>query len=351
MKEQILKIFQAAKTDIASAKEADLQLISAKYIGRKSELADMLKKVGNLDREKRKLAGKLLNQVKNQIQKLIDSRKADLLTEKQTQAKRDTSLPGIRPTTGHLSPLTLVERELVGIFRELGFTVVTGPEAEWEKYNFDMLNIPANHPARDEWDTFWLKENTSGGKLFSWMKPGVSKNTLLRTHTSPVQIRYMLDNKPPLRIISPGKVFRYEAEDATHAAVFNQLEGLMVDKNINVAHLKAVMLHFVRRVLGDEHNIRLRPSFFPFTEPSFEVDVSCGLCKGEGCRSCHGSGWLELMGAGMVHPQVLRNVGIDPNEYSGFAFGAGIERLAMLKYGITDIRLFLGGDTRFTNQF
>ena len=203
-----------------------------------------------------------------------------------------------------------------------------------------MLNIPANHPARDEWDTFWLNYQKDG-----------KNNTLLRTHTSPVQIRYMMSHKPPIRIIALGRTFRYEAEDATHAAVFSQIEGLMIDKNISVAHLKSVILHFVRQILGDELDIRLRPSFFPFTEPSFEVDISCGLCKGAGCKGCGGKGWLELMGAGMVHPQVLRNVGIDPKEYSGFAFGAGIERLAVLKYGINDIRWFLSGDMKFIKQF
>ncbi len=341
MEDKLKQLLAEAKVAIAAAGMADLQLVEARLLGRKSQLAEIMSDLGNLSSEERKNIGILINQVKAEIVRLLEAKKQEVLALKQRSAtNRDTTIPGIRPEIGHLSPLTYINRELVDIFKELGFEVAEGPEAETEQYNFDMLNIPASHPARDEWDTFWLKHELDG-----------KNNTLLRTHTSPVQIRYMLSHKPPIRIIAPGRTFRYEAEDATHAAVFSQIEGLMIDKNINVAHLKSVLLHFVHRILGDEHDIRLRPSFFPFTEPSFEVDISCGLCRGAGCKGCSNKGWLELMGAGMVHPEVLRNVGIDPNEYSGFAFGGGIERLAMLKYGIDDIRWLLSGDMRFIKQF
>jgi len=342
MGEQIKQILEQAEQAIAGCvDELSLQLLESRFIGRKSQLAGLINNLGQLSPEERKTAGMLLNQAKQEITEQIQKKRAELSAIRQKMAtSRDVTLPGIKPEIGHLSPLTYINRELVDIFKELGYEVVDGPEAETETNNFDLLNIPANHPARDQWDTFWLKQEPDG-----------NNNTLLRTHTSPVQIRYMQTHPPPIRIISPGRAFRYEAEDATHSSVFSQIEGLMIDKDINVAHLKATMLHFVRRILGEKHNIRLRPSFFPFTEPSFEVDISCGLCDGKGCKSCSHKGWLELMGAGMVHPQVLRNVGIDPEVYSGFAFGAGIERLTMLKYGITDIRLFLSGDMRFIKQF
>jgi len=342
MGEHIKQILEQAKQVIAScADELALQLLESRFVGRKSQLAGLMGSLGQLSPEERKTAGILLNQAKQEITELIEKKRAELDAIKQNMAiSRDVTLPGTKPQIGHLSPLTYINRELIDIFKELGFEVAEGPEVETEKNNFDLLNIPANHPARDQWDTFWLKHVKDA-----------EDNTLLRTHTSPVQIRYMQNHQPPIRIIAPGRAYRYEAEDATHSAVFSQIEGLMIDKDISVAHLKATMLHFVHRILGEKHSIRLRPSFFPFTEPSFEVDVSCGLCVGKGCKSCSHKGWLELMGAGMVHPQVLHNVGIDPEIYSGFAFGAGIERLTMLKYGITDIRLFLSGDMRFIKQF
>jgi len=363
LEDKLKQLLEEARIAITAAGIADLQLVEARLLGRKSPLAEMMASLGNLSPEERKNIGILINQVKAEIVQLLEAKKQEIFALKQkSTTQRVTTIPGIKPEIGHLSPLTYINRELVDIFKELGFEVAEGPEAETEQYNFDMLNIPANHPARDEWDTFWLKHVSDPDSVPEGLQSrregsptrrekDDKHNTLLRTHTSPVQIRYMLSHKPPIRIIAPGRVFRYEAEDATHSAVFSQIEGLMVDKNISVAHLKSVMLHFVRRILGDEHEIRLRPSFFPFTEPSFEVDVSCGLCKGVGCKGCGNKGWLELMGTGMVHPQVLRNVGIDPNDFSGFAFGAGIERLTLLKYGISDIRLFLSGDMRFIKQF
>jgi len=251
--------------------------------------------------------------------------------------------------SGHLHPLTQVINEAAAIFGELGFSVASGPEIETEHYNFDILNMPPNHPARDMWDTFWLKENPLG--------------ELLRTHTSPVQARYMEKHKPPIRIISPGKVFRYEATDATHEAQFYQIEGLMIDETTTLAHLKGTLEFFFTKFFGKKTSIRFRPSYFPFVEPGVEVDVSCFKCspakilsqdlggQGKGCSLCKGSGFIEIMGAGMVHPYVLNQAGIDPRKYQGFAFGTGVDRLAMLKYGIDDVRLFYHGDLRLVNQF
>ena len=243
---------------------------------------------------------------------------------------------------GHKHILSQVIRDCVNIFTELGFTVADGPEVETEHYNFDALNVPKDHPARDMWDTFWLADDKG----------------LLRTHTSPVQVRYMEKNKPPLAIIAPGKVFRYEATDATHEAQFYQLEGLMIDKTISLANMKAILEFFLTKFFRAEVTIRLRPSYFPFVEPGSEIDMSCFRCKGNGygstgesCNVCKTTGWIEIMGAGMVQPSVLNGVGINPRDWQGFAFGVGIDRIAMLKYGVPDVRLFYGGDLRFIEQF
>lgn len=240
---------------------------------------------------------------------------------------------------GHIHPINLVINDIVKIFSEIGFTLTDGPELETEYYNFDVLNIPKDHPARDMWDTFWLKPENA--------------RKLLRTHTSPVQARYMEKNKPPIAIIAPGKTFRHEATDATHEAQFHQCEGLMIGKDISLATLKSALNVFFDRFFGKDVNIRFRPSFFPFVEPGVEIDVSCFKCDGgqKGCPVCKGGGWVEIAGAGMVHPKVLNDVGINPNEWRGFAFGVGVDRLAMLKYGIDDIRLFYSGDLRLVNQF
>lgn len=329
MEAEIQKIIEAARLAIVESDRSSLVTSAAKFIGRKGSLTEILRSLSELSIEERKRIGELANQAKATIEQMVTKREGELgLAQQQRLMQRDTTLPGIAPVVGHLSPITMVTRELIEALAELGFEVVEGPEVELELYNFDMLNIPANHPARDQWDTFWVKRDENN-----------KKSTLLRTHTSPVQIRYMLEHQPPIRIIVPGRTFRYEAENASHSSVFSQIEGLMVDKGISVAHMKGVIDHFVKKILGPEVKARLRPSFFPFTEPSFEVDV---WFNGK---------WLELMGCGMVHPQVLRNVNINPNEYSGFAFGMGIERLAMLKYNIDDIRLFLSGDPRFVEQF
>ncbi len=238
---------------------------------------------------------------------------------------------------GHLHPLTLTMFQINQIFSDLGFTIAEGPEIETEFYNFDSLNIPEHHPARDMWDTFWLEP--------------LNARKLLRTHTSPVQVRFMEQHKPPLRIIAPGKVFRHEATDATHEAQFYQLEGLVVGENISLAHLKGTLEEFFLKFFGKKTELRLRPSYFPFVEPGVEIDASCFKCSGAGCSTCKGTGFIEIMGAGVVHPRVLESSGIDSRKYSGFAFGCGIDRLVMLKYGVDDVRLLYSGDLRLTNQF
>lgn len=248
--------------------------------------------------------------------------------------KIDVTVPGEKVAVGHLHPLTSVKRKIEEIFQAMGFGIVDGPEIETEWYNFDALNIPKDHPARDLWDTFYLK---NGG--------------LLRTHTSPVQIRYMEKHNPPFRIIVPGRIFRHEATDASHEINFYQVEGLMVGKEVSASNFKAIVQEFLSRFFGKRVTIRLRPSFFPFTEPSFEVDMKCLVCQGKGCSVCSCSGWLELIGAGMVHPNVLKAGGINPKNWQGFAFGLGMDRLAMMKYKIDDIRLFYSGDLRFLQQF
>jgi len=251
--------------------------------------------------------------------------------------KIDVTIKGKKSRGGHLHPITQVKRRMMFIFQKMGFEVVSGPEVETEWYNFDALNILPDHPARDMWDTFWLKPKDGG--------------LLLRTHTSPVQARYMEKNKPPFRIIVPGKIFRHEATDASHEFQLYHLEGLMVGRSINAAHFKGVVEEFFKRFFEQEVKIRLRPSFFPFTEPSFEIDIECIICEGKGCSVCSKTGWLEMMGAGMVHPKVLKNVGIESKEWQGFAFGIGIDRLAMMYYKIPEIRWLHSGDIRFLNQF
>lgn len=247
---------------------------------------------------------------------------------------------GIKQESGHLHPLTIVMRDVSRIFVSLGFEVSDGPEVEDEYHNFDALNVPKDHPARDMQDTFLLKEQDAEGK-----------RKLLRTHTSPVQIRYMKTHKPPFNIIVPGRVFRYEATDATHEVQFHQIEGLAVGRDLSLAHLKGVLELFLKKLYGDDARIRLRPGYFPFVEPGVEIDMVCFRCKGSGCPSCKGSGWIEILGAGMVHPNVLSNAGIDPALWRGFAFGAGIDRLAMLRYGVDDVRALYAGDMRVVNQF
>lgn len=276
-------------------------------------------------------------------------------SDKARQAWFDVTVPGKKNSAGHLHPITLVKREVEDIFERLGFSVVEGPEIETEWYNFDALNIPKNHPARDMWDTFWLSQNERKAQNIHSPSPGkeykIKERLLLRTHTSPMQIRYMEKHNPPLRIVVPGRVFRYEATDASHEINFYQIEGLMVDKEISVANFKAIMERFFQMFFKRPVKIRLRPSYFPFTEPSFEIDISCLVCQGKGCSICSQRGWLEMAGAGMVHPKVFKAVKLNPRNWQGFAFGLGLDRLAMMKYKIDDMRLLYGGDLRFLEQF
>lgn len=319
--------------------QAELQEASKQYLGKQGELGRILSSIKKLPKTKRAAVGKKANDLKNLLEKKIKE-KGLVLINKASQPKEeiiDITAPGERTVLGHLHPLTQVKKRTEEIFEGMGFSVVEGPEVEDEWHNFDALNIPKEHPARDLWNTFWL----SGG----------SERMLLRTHTSPVQIRYMEKNNPPLRIIAPGRVFRHEATDASHEVNFNQIEGLMVGKDVSVANFKAVMQEFFQRFFAKSVQIRLRPSFFPFTEPSFEVDMTCLNCQGSGCSVCSRSGWLEMGGAGMVHPDVLKAAGLISGDWQGFAFGMGIDRLAMMKYRINDIRLFYSGDLRFLQQF
>jgi phenylalanyl-tRNA synthetase alpha chain len=321
----------------SAAASGELEAIRVKYLGRSGALTQILKSLGSLPAEDRPLVGAAANEAKRELEALLETRLRTMLeAERHRQRERerpDLTLPGRRPARGALHPLTRVRDEIVAVFMGLGFSVADGPQIETDFYNFEALNIPRDHPARDMQDTFYL-----------------SPETLLRTHTSPVQIRTMRAQKPPVRIIVPGVVYRRDA-DITHSPMFHQVEGLAVDTRITMADLKGTLELFAREMFGARSKIRFRPSFFPFTEPSAEVDVLCFLCGGDGCRVCKQSGWLEILGSGMVHPRVLQNVGYDPEAVTGWAFGMGVERIAMLKYGIDDIRLFFENDLRFLNQF
>ena len=341
MKNKINKIKNLALEEISKAKNiVDLENLKIKYLGRKSELVDVLRGLKDMSKAERKEIGETANKLREEIE---DSIKYQVLSIKrrelgniENKERIDVTYPGIETKKGHLHPLTQIRYEIEEIFRSMGFLTVEGREIEDEFHNFDALNIPKNHPARDMWDTFWLKDGN-----------------LLQTHTSPMQIRFMKENKPPFRIIVPGRVFRYEASDATHESNFYQVEGLMVDESgkITVANFKSAMADFMRSLFKREVKIRLRPSYFPFVEPGFEIDVSCPYCEGKGCRICKKTGWIEILGAGMVNQNVFTSVGLEENKYEGFAFGMGLERIAMIKYGVQDVRLFYSGDLRFLEQF
>ena len=337
MKETLARIRTEALEQI-QAPDADTEQIKIKYLGKKGELTAVLRGMGALSAEERPIIGQLANEVRADIEAALSAKvkemQAKALEAKLKAEKLDVTMPGKVPATGHVHPLTQVQRELENIFIGMGFSIVEGPEVELDYYNFQALNIPENHPARDTQDTFYIAENV-----------------LLRSQTSPVQVRTMEHQKPPIRIISPGRVYRSDALDATHSPLFHQLEGLVVDKGITMGDLKGTLEIFAKKLFGERTQIRFRPHHFPFTEPSAEVDVSCFVCGGKGCRLCKGEGWIEILGAGMVHPFVLSNCGIDPEEYSGFAFGLGLERIAMTRYGIDDIRLFYENDERFLAQF
>ena len=317
--------------------EQELLSVKARYLGKKGEITAIMKEMGSLSPSERPAFGQLVNVVKDTLEAAFTGRflsiKKMVTEDSLKKEKVDTTLPGRRVQIGKRHPLSIVMDEVVGIFTRIGFSVADGPEIETDYYNFEALNIPRDHPARDMQDTFYISEDM-----------------VLRTHTSPVQIRTMERQAPPIRIIAPGSVYRCDS-DVTHSPMFHQVEGLIVDKGISFGDLKGILKTFVGEMFGEDVSLRFRPSFFPFTEPSAEVDIQCVLCRGDGCRVCSGTGWLEIMGCGMVDPAVFNFVKYDPEIYTGFAFGMGIERIAMLKYKINDIRLFFENDIRFLNQF
>ena len=319
--------------DLTALEEARVQLL-----GKKGELTAILKTMGQLSPEERPVMGQMANEVRAAIEEKLAARgaalKAAMAEQKLKMETIDVTLPGKPVREGHRHPLNLVLDEIKEIFLGMGFDVVSGPEVELDYYNFEALNLPPDHPARDTQDTFYITDKV-----------------LLRTQTSPVQIRTMEQRKPPIRIIAPGRVYRSDAVDATHSPSFHQIEGLYIDEGVSFADMKQSLLYFAKELFGEQTAIRMRPSYFPFTEPSAEVDVSCNLCGGKGCPVCKGTGWLEIMGCGMVDPNVLKANNIDPEKYSGFAFGMGIERIAMLKYGVKDLRLYFENDVRFLHQF
>ena len=343
LKKNAIESFEAAKT------EEEFRVFEVEFLGRKSSLNQFLKTLSTLSPEERREFGAFGNDVKRDILAARDAAKVRLedLAFDADREWIDVTDPGTKLPVGHLHILTHVERDILDIFRSLGFDVADGPEVETEFYNFDALNIPADHPARDMQDTFWLRQGTGNKE----QETGKSKRLLLRTHTSPVQVRYMETHTPPFRIIVPGRIFRSEATDASHEHTFYQFESLFVDKEVSVGHFKYVAELFFTRFFGKKIGIRLRPSFFPFVEPGFEFDIACTVCDGTGCSSCHKTGWLEIGGAGMVHQNVFEAAGYERNVWKGFAWGFGTNRLAMMKYKIPDIRLFQSGDLRFLNQF
>jgi len=323
---------------------SELEVWRIRYLGRKSSLIQILRSLATLPLKERRTAGTLANELKRALEDAFTEKKNNLersLALSLQSESLDITLPGQRVSLGRLHPTTQILEEICDIFSSMGFQVVEGPEVEWDYYNFEALNMPVDHPARDMFATLWVDSGTEAG----------DKPMLLRTHTSPVQIRVMEKSRPPIRIIAPGRVYRYEATDATHEWMFYQVEGLAVDKNITLADLKGTLFEFAHRLFGEERKCRFRCDYFPFVEPGVEVAIDCLVCRGAGCRLCGNSGWIEILGAGMVHPEVLRRVDIDPEVYSGFAFGMGVERIPILRYGIEDIRLFYSNDLRFLRQF
>ena len=339
MKEQLKSIAEAAYGALEAVKDIqELDALRVKYLGKKGELTAILKQMGSLSAEERPVIGQLANEIRGKIEEAISVKTAELksaaVEQKLASEKIDVTMPGERSEMGKKHPLDAVLDEIKEIFLGMGFDIAEGPEVERDYYNFEALNIPKDHPARDTQDTFYINENI-----------------LLRTQTSPVQVRVMEKQKPPIRIISPGRVYRSDAVDATHSPVFHQIEGLVVDKGVTMGDLKGTLADFAKRLYGPDAKVRFRPHHFPFTEPSAEMDTMCFSCGGKGCRLCKGEGWIEILGCGMVHPKVLENCNIDPEEYSGFAFGMGLERLVMRRFNIDDLRLFFENDQRFLNQF
>ena len=339
MKEQLEALRMEALQELENTETLkDLEEFRVRFMGKKGSLTALLKGMGSLPAEERPKMGQLVNELRQQLETALSERATALQAEQQAkklkEEKLDVTMPGTKSAHGGLHPLNVVLNDMIDIFQSMGFDVVDGPEVETDHYNFEALNVPADHPARDMQDTFYLAENI-----------------LLRTQTSAAQIRTMEQRTPPIRIICPGRVFRADEVDATHSPVFHQIEGLVVDKGITMCDLKGVLEQFAHEIYGPDTKVKFRPSFFPFTEPSVEVDVSCSECGGKGCRVCKGGGWIEILGAGMVHPRVLQSCGIDPEEYTGFAFGIGLDRLTTTRYKISDIRLLFENDKRFLQQF
>ena len=339
MKEQLNNIRVQAENELSAAETIqDMENIRVKFLGKKGELTSVLRGMGALSAEERPIIGQVANEVREALENKIEELKKKLQNKerdlKLSQEVIDVTIPGKRKVLGKKHPLTIVMDEIKEVFIGMGYEIAEGPEVEKDYYNFEALNIPKNHPARDVQDTFYINENI-----------------LLRTQTSPVQIRVMENKKPPIKIICPGRVYRSDAVDATHSPIFHQVEGLVVDKGVTMGDLIGTLKIFAKSLFGEKTDIRLRPHHFPFTEPSAEVDVSCGTCGGKGCRVCKNEGWIEILGAGMVHPKVLEVCGIDPEVYSGFAFGLGAERTAMGRFNIDDMRLLYENDIRFLKQF
>ncbi len=339
MQEQLKGIRDRVIQELSQAKDTSaLEQLRVRVLGKKGELTEILRGMGKLPAELRPQMGQMVNSVREKLEEAISARQAELKeAEKNAKLAReviDVTLPGKDRQAGSAHPITLVLNDLLEIFSGLGFMSVEGPEIEYDRYNFELLSVPKNHPARDAQDTFYVDDNV-----------------VLRSQTSPVQARVMTTQKPPIRIVSPGRVFRADELDATHSPVFHQFEGLCIDENITMGDLKGTLDEFARRMFGEGIKTRFRPSYFPFTEPSAEVDLTCANCHGAGCRMCKGTGWIEVLGAGMVNPHVLEMCGIDPGKYQGFAFGMGLERLAIIKYGIPDIRYLYENDVRFLSQF
>ena len=343
--DELIRAASAELDTLDNLEAADQWRVS--YLGRQSSLTAILRSLSSLEIEQRRTIGAIANQAQATLRERLDGRISQInevaLTRSASQDRLDVTLPGRSPWQGRLHPTTKIVREICNVFVAMGFGVVEGPEVEWDHYNFEMLNIPKGHPARDMWNTLWIDyEDPTGGNPM-----------LLRTHTSPMQARVMESREPPIRVVVPGKCYRYEATDATHEWHFYQVEGLAVGEGITFADLKGTLFEFARRMFGEERQIRFRCDYFPFVEPGVDMSIDCFACQGDGdgCRICRDSGWIEIMGAGMIHPKVLQGVGYDTDRYTGFAFGMGPERIAMLKYGIDDIRHFYANDLRFLRQF
>lgn len=339
MKEKLQSIREQALSKIAEAQDINLlNDIKVSILGKKGELTQVLKSMKDVAPEDRPKVGQMVNETRANIEAKLEEKmksiNSALRAEKMKRETIDVTLPGVKKIDGHRHPNQIALEDLERVFIGMGYEIVSGPEIEYDKYNFELLNIPANHPAKDEQDTFYINDKI-----------------LLRTQTSPVQVRVMEQKKPPIRMIAPGRVFRADEVDATHSPSFHQIEGMVIDKNITFSDLKGTLTQFVQQLFGKDTKVKFRPHHFPFTEPSAEMDVSCFKCGGKGCRFCKGEGWIEILGCGMVHPRVLRMSGIDPEEYSGFAFGIGQERITLLKYEIDDMRLLYENDDRFLKQF